>query len=84
MRFIMPAIATATSSNRAAYDYLRESIQQWPDQGALSAWIRGVGFTRVAYRNLSAGVVALHRGHKPEDPAIRASAAKRRQRRTST
>ncbi|MBX3196159.1 MAG: bifunctional demethylmenaquinone methyltransferase/2-methoxy-6-polyprenyl-1,4-benzoquinol methylase UbiE [Microbacteriaceae bacterium] len=84
MRFVMPVVATATSSNRAAYDYLRESIQQWPDQGTLSAWIRGVGFTRVAYRNLSAGVVALHRGHKPEDPAIRASTAKRRQRRQGT
>jgi demethylmenaquinone methyltransferase / 2-methoxy-6-polyprenyl-1,4-benzoquinol methylase len=81
MRFVMPAVATAASSNREAYSYLRESIQQWPDQGTLSQWIRGVGFTRVAYRNLTAGVVALHRGHKPEDAAIRASAAQRRQKR---
>jgi demethylmenaquinone methyltransferase/2-methoxy-6-polyprenyl-1,4-benzoquinol methylase len=36
-----------------------------------------VGFTRVAYRNLTVGVVALHRGRKPEDAAIRASTAKR-------
>jgi demethylmenaquinone methyltransferase/2-methoxy-6-polyprenyl-1,4-benzoquinol methylase len=76
-------VATAASSNREAYGYLRESIQQWPDQGTLSQWIRGVGFTRVAYRNLSAGVVALHRGHKPEDATIRASTAKRRQKRPS-
>lgn len=80
MRFVMPVVATAASSNREAYSYLRESIQQWPDQSTLSQWIRGVGFTRVAYRNLSFGVVALHRGHKPEDPIIRASAAKRRKR----
>ncbi len=80
MRFVMPVVATAASSNRDAYTYLRESIQQWPDQGTLSQWIRGVGFTRVAYRNLSLGVVALHRGHKPEDPTIRASTAKRRKR----
>lgn len=78
LRFVMPVVATVASSNRDAYTYLRESIQQWPDQGTLSQWIRGVGFTRVAYRNLSAGVVALHRGHKPEDAAIRASTARRR------
>jgi len=81
MRFVMPVIASAASSNRDAYDYLRESIQQWPDQITLSQWIRGVGFTRVAYRNLSAGVVALHRGHKPEDTAILAARAKRRRKR---
>jgi demethylmenaquinone methyltransferase/2-methoxy-6-polyprenyl-1,4-benzoquinol methylase len=84
MRFVMPVVATAASSNREAYSYLRESIQQWPDQGTLSQWIRGVGFTRVAYRNLTAGVVALHRGHKPEDAGIRASTAKRRQKRAAS
>ncbi len=82
MRFVMPVVAAVASSNKDAYGYLRESIQQWPDQGTLSQWIRGVGFTRVAFRNLTAGVVALHRGHKPEDEAIRASTAKRRQKRT--
>ncbi len=82
MRFVMPAVAAVASSNKEAYGYLRESIEQWPDQGTLTQWIRGVGFTRVAYRNLTAGVVALHRGHKPEDEAIRASTAKRRQKRT--
>jgi demethylmenaquinone methyltransferase/2-methoxy-6-polyprenyl-1,4-benzoquinol methylase len=80
MRFVMPVVATVASSNRDAYGYLRESIEQWPDQGTLSQWIRGVGFTRVAYRNLTAGVVALHRGPKPEDARIRASTAKRRKR----
>jgi len=80
MKFVMPIVATAASSNKDAYGYLRESIQAWPDQGTLTQWIRGVGFTRVAYRNLTAGVVALHRGHKPEDAGIRASTAKRRRR----
>lgn len=80
MRWAMPVVATVASSNKEAYSYLRESIQEWPDQGTLTQWIRGVGFTRVAYRNLTAGVVALHRGHKPEDAKIVAS-AKRRQKR---
>ena len=82
MRFVMPVVAAVASSNKDAYGYLRESIQEWPDQGTLTQWIRGVGFTRVAYRNLTAGVVALHRGHKPEDAAIRASTAQRRQKRS--
>jgi demethylmenaquinone methyltransferase/2-methoxy-6-polyprenyl-1,4-benzoquinol methylase len=65
MRFLMPAIVDAASSNPEAYSYLADSIRDWPDQVTLSQWIRGAGFTRVAYRNLTAGVVALHRGHKP-------------------
>jgi demethylmenaquinone methyltransferase/2-methoxy-6-polyprenyl-1,4-benzoquinol methylase len=65
MRFIMPAVVDAASSNPEAYTYLADSIRDWPDQVTLSQWIRGAGFTRVAYRNLTVGVVALHRGHKP-------------------
>lgn len=78
LRHILPAIAKGTSSNPAAYNYLRESIEEWPDQGELAAWLRRAGFTRVAHRNLTAGVVALHRGRKPEDHAVLASVAKRK------
>ncbi len=87
LKHVMPLVARASSSNPEAYDYLAESIEAWPDQGTLSQWIRGVGFTRVAHRNLTSGVVALHRGRKPEDAAIRATTAKRRatrQRRSTT
>lgn len=79
LKYVMPTVVGVTSSNNEAYDYLGESIRAWPDQGELSRWIRGVGFTRVAWRNLTAGVVALHRGRKPEDAAVLASVAKRRQ-----
>ncbi len=75
---VMPLIARGTSSNPAAYTYLAESIREWPDQGELSQWVRGAGFTRVAYRNLTAGVVALHRGFKPVEEAVLASVAKRK------
>ena len=78
LRYVMPAVATTASSNPAAYRYLADSIEDWPDQSRLTQWIRGAGFTRVAYRNLTAGVVALHRGRKPAMTAGRASAAKRR------
>jgi demethylmenaquinone methyltransferase/2-methoxy-6-polyprenyl-1,4-benzoquinol methylase len=83
LKFVMPALAKVTSSNSAAYDYLEQSIREWPDQGELSQWIRGAGFTRVAYRNLTAGVVALHRGRKPADAAVLASVAKRKTRTSS-
>jgi demethylmenaquinone methyltransferase/2-methoxy-6-polyprenyl-1,4-benzoquinol methylase len=62
---VLPVIARALSSNAEAYDYLNESIRDWPDQRALSTWIRDAGWTDVAHRNLSFGIVALHRGVKP-------------------
>jgi demethylmenaquinone methyltransferase/2-methoxy-6-polyprenyl-1,4-benzoquinol methylase len=78
MKLGMPLVTKLASSNPDAYRYLLESIEQWPDQQTLAQWIRGAGFARVAYRNLTGGVVALHRGRKPVDPAVRASAARRR------
>jgi demethylmenaquinone methyltransferase/2-methoxy-6-polyprenyl-1,4-benzoquinol methylase len=50
------------SSNPDAYLYLAESIRTWPDQEALAAAIRRNGWRRVAWRNLTGGVVALHHG----------------------
>ena len=78
LQYVMPTVVGATSSNPEAYTYLAESIKAWPDQTQLSGWIRGAGFTRVAHRNLTAGVVALHRGRKPVDAAVLASIAKRK------
>ncbi|TDN91893.1 demethylmenaquinone methyltransferase [Microbacterium sp. BK668] len=62
---ILPSVAKAVSSNAEAYDYLNESIKEWPDQRTLSGWIRQAGWADVAYRNLSFGIVALHRARKP-------------------
>ncbi|AZS37931.1 Demethylmenaquinone methyltransferase [Microbacterium lemovicicum] len=62
---ILPAVAKAVSSNAEAYEYLNESINDWPDQRTLSGWMREAGWTRVAHRDLSFGIVALHRAVKP-------------------
>lgn len=62
---ILPVVAKSVSSNADAYDYLNESIRDWPDQRTLSRWIRQAGWTDVAHRNLSMGIVALHRATKP-------------------
>jgi demethylmenaquinone methyltransferase/2-methoxy-6-polyprenyl-1,4-benzoquinol methylase len=58
----LPSVARLVSSNPDAYVYLAESIRAWPDQRGLAARLRGAGWTDVAHRNLSGGIVALHRG----------------------
>jgi len=63
---ILPVVAKGVSSNADAYDYLNESIKDWPDQRTLSAWIRDAGWTDVAYRDLTFGIVALHRARAPQ------------------
>jgi demethylmenaquinone methyltransferase/2-methoxy-6-polyprenyl-1,4-benzoquinol methylase len=57
----LPAIAKAVSSSPDAYVYLAESIRAWPDQAGLAAMIGRAGWTAPEWRNLSGGIVALHR-----------------------
>jgi len=57
----LPAIARAVSSAPDAYVYLAESIRAWPDQPGLAAAIGAAGWRRTQWRNLSGGIVALHR-----------------------
>ncbi|MQY13417.1 Demethylmenaquinone methyltransferase [Streptomyces sp. RB5] len=61
----LPPIATAVSSNPDAYVYLAESIRAWPDQPGLARRLQDAGWSKVAWRNLSGGIVALHRGYRP-------------------
>jgi demethylmenaquinone methyltransferase/2-methoxy-6-polyprenyl-1,4-benzoquinol methylase len=58
----LPEVAQRVSSNPDAYVYLAESIRAWPDQAGLATLLQGAGWTNVAWRNLTGGVVALHRG----------------------
>ncbi|MEV6756200.1 demethylmenaquinone methyltransferase [Streptomyces sp. NPDC051214] len=60
----LPPVARAVSSNPDAYVYLAESIRSWPDQPSLAALLQEAGWSKVAWRNLTGGVVALHRGFK--------------------
>ncbi|MFJ6937226.1 demethylmenaquinone methyltransferase [Streptomyces sp. NPDC101132] len=61
----LPPVARAVSSNPDAYVYLAESIREWPDQPALAQLLQKAGWSSVAWRNLTGGIVALHRGTKP-------------------
>ena len=66
----LPAIARKVASNPDAYVYLAESIRAWPNQDGLAAWISETGWDNVAYRNLTGGIVAIHRAVKPGRTAV--------------
>src|SRR5690606_5194219 len=61
----LPAVARRVSSNPESYVYLAESIQAWPSQRELARRIAGAGWSQVGWRNLSGGIVALHRAIRP-------------------
>lgn len=60
-----PPVARAVSSNPDSYVYLAESIQAWPTQRELAQSIRSAGWSDVEWRDLSGGIVSLHRAVKP-------------------
>ncbi|WP_433198728.1 demethylmenaquinone methyltransferase [Nocardia sp. CA-107356] len=60
----LPKVARAVSSNPDAYVYLAESIRAWPNQRQLALRIADAGWSSVKWRNLTGGIVALHRGYK--------------------
>ena len=62
---LLPVVARRTSSSPDSYVYLAESIRAWPDQRGLAKQISAAGWSKVAYRNLTGGIVALHRATNP-------------------
>jgi demethylmenaquinone methyltransferase/2-methoxy-6-polyprenyl-1,4-benzoquinol methylase len=61
----LPVIARKVASNPDAYVYLAESIRVWPAQRELAAVIGAAGWSKVGWRNLSGGIVTLHRATRP-------------------
>ncbi len=61
---ILPALGKLIAGDSDSYRYLAESIRMHPDQETLKSMMEQAGLERVEYFNLSAGVVALHRGYK--------------------
>jgi demethylmenaquinone methyltransferase/2-methoxy-6-polyprenyl-1,4-benzoquinol methylase len=59
---VLPRLGQVVTGDRAAYEYLVESIRRFPAQEELAALMRGAGFEQVRYRNLSGGIAALHSG----------------------
>jgi len=61
---LLPRLGKLVADDEASYRYLAESIRMHPDQETLKAMMLAAGFDKVDYFNLTAGVVALHRGFK--------------------
>ena len=59
---VLPRLGELVAGDADAYRYLVESIRMHPDQDALLEMMRAAGFRQCRYFNLSAGVVAVHRG----------------------
>ena len=61
---VLPWLGSKIAGDADSYRYLAESIRMHPDQEQLKILMEQAGLERVEYFNLSAGVVALHRGYK--------------------
>jgi demethylmenaquinone methyltransferase/2-methoxy-6-polyprenyl-1,4-benzoquinol methylase len=61
---VLPWLGERIAGDAAAYRYLAESIREHPDQEGVKLLLERAGFENVEYFNLSAGIVALHRGFK--------------------
>lgn len=61
---ILPWLGGKVAGDTESYRYLAESIRMHPDQETLKSLMERAGLARVEYFNLTAGVVALHRGYK--------------------
>ncbi|MDR3387410.1 MAG: bifunctional demethylmenaquinone methyltransferase/2-methoxy-6-polyprenyl-1,4-benzoquinol methylase UbiE [Rudaea sp.] len=61
---VLPRLGAFIAGDAESYRYLAESIRKHPDQATLKTMMETAGFAQVDVRNLSAGVVAIHRGYK--------------------
>jgi demethylmenaquinone methyltransferase/2-methoxy-6-polyprenyl-1,4-benzoquinol methylase len=62
---LLPALASRVSSDPEAYVYLAESIRAWPAQVELAERVTAAGWSGTQWRDLTGGIVALHRATKP-------------------
>lgn len=61
---LLPMMGKLIAQDEASYRYLAESIRMHPGQEELKQMMLDAGFDQADYHNLSAGVVALHKGYK--------------------
>jgi demethylmenaquinone methyltransferase/2-methoxy-6-polyprenyl-1,4-benzoquinol methylase len=61
---VLPQLGQVIANDKDSYRYLAESIRMHPDQETLADMFRQAGMQRVSYENLTAGVVAIHKGWK--------------------
>jgi len=61
---VIPTMGKLITNDRSSYQYLVESIRQFPDQETFLSMVQHAGFKNTSYRNLSLGIAALHSGWK--------------------
>jgi demethylmenaquinone methyltransferase / 2-methoxy-6-polyprenyl-1,4-benzoquinol methylase len=61
---VIPQIGAMVANDRDSYQYLVESIRQFPHQQGLKIRMEDAGFKRVSFENLSGGIAAIHTGVK--------------------
>ena len=61
---VLPKLGAMIAGDEGSYRYLAESIRKHPPQRELQAMMDAAGFVRTSYRNMSAGIVAIHTGYK--------------------
>jgi demethylmenaquinone methyltransferase/2-methoxy-6-polyprenyl-1,4-benzoquinol methylase len=61
---VLPRLGRLFAHDAGSYRYLAESIRKHPPQDQLKAMMEAAGFERVDYRNLNAGIVAIHTGYR--------------------
>jgi len=61
---ILPKLGKLFANDADSYQYLAESIRKHPPQDELKGMMEAAGFARCSYKNLSAGIVAIHTGYK--------------------
>jgi demethylmenaquinone methyltransferase/2-methoxy-6-polyprenyl-1,4-benzoquinol methylase len=60
---VLPRLGKLFAKDAGSYQYLAESIRKHPPQDELKAMMEAAGFARCSYRDLSAGIVAIHSGY---------------------
>jgi demethylmenaquinone methyltransferase/2-methoxy-6-polyprenyl-1,4-benzoquinol methylase len=61
---ILPKMGELVAKDGDSYQYLAESIRMHPDQDTLKNMMDSAGFEQTSFKNLTGGVVALHKGYK--------------------
>lgn len=62
---ILPIFGGLISGSRRAYEYLPDSVSQFPDQKELASMMSRSGLSEVGFQNLTGGIAALHIGKRP-------------------
>lgn len=57
---VLPALGALLTNDRAAYEYLNESIRRFPAQPALAAELRSAGYSAISWTDLTGGIVSIH------------------------